>query len=109
MISDRFLSDSFQERLQLAQHEVLDLPLAIIVDPRDSFLLKTAVDKVLEDHETKAKARAEGGGAGGIQGGSLVYLRVGWGRLLFSATMTITIGTQGMIVVTRIYDEIVAP
>lgn len=109
MVTSRFISDSFQERLKLAQHEILDLPLAVIVDPGDSLLLKTAVGKVLEDHEAIAKAQEDGGRIGGVQGGSLVYLRVGWGGVLFSASMTITIGTQGMTVVTRLYDELVVP
>ena len=108
-ISTRFLSDSFQERLKLAQHEILDLPLAVIVEPSDSLLLRTAVGKVLEDHEAIATAKDGSGRGGGVQGGSLVYLRVGWGGVLFSASMTITIGTQGMTVVTRLYDELRMP
>lgn len=108
-ISTRFLSDSFQERFKLAQHEILDLPLAVIVEPSDSSLLKTAVGKVLEDHEAITTAKDGDGRGGGVQGGSLVYLRVGWGGVLFSASMTITIGTQGMTVVTRLYDELRVP
>lgn len=88
----------------MRQEEVLDLPLAIIVDPRDSGLLRTAVGRVLEDRE-----RRTSGEGSGLQGGSLVNLRVGWGGLLFNASMTITVGTQGIIVVTRVYNALEAP
>ena len=100
----RFVSDSFQERLKLAQHAVLDSPLAMVVYPGDFALLQTAVGKVLEDYGTKAKAGSAREGT--VQGGSLVYLRVGWDGLLFAASMTITIGTQGRIVITRLYNQL---
>lgn len=92
------MSETFYERLQLAPEDILGQPLAGIVDPRDVYILRTAVSGVLNQ---LGGAAAGGGGAG--SSGTLVDLRVACGGISCEASMTITVGSEGLIVVTRLY------
>lgn len=88
-----FLCEDFFERLGLAPEHILGRPLASIVDPRDVYALTNAVSQVL----------GQGGGGGPLPNGILVNLRVACGGRSYEASMTITIGSEGIIVVTRLY------
>lgn len=92
-----FLCDDFYQRLRLTPEDVLGRPLASIVDPRDVCSLRSAVSQALnQDHL--------GGSVAVGSGGTLVHLRIACGGLSCRASMTLTIGSQGLIVVTRLYD-----
>lgn len=97
-----FAGEDFYERLQLAPEAILGRPLVSIVDPRDAQSLNTVLFQVLNQHNSGAGAR--GAGAAGDVVGSLVNLRVLCGGQSCEASMTLTIGSQGLIVVTRLYD-----
>lgn len=101
MHSSRFACDNFK-RLQLSRRDLLGQPLASIVDPRDQNKIQQAVLQV-----TRSAAGSGGGGGGGSRGGdgTLVELRVMCGRVSFHASMTIAFGSEGLIVVTRLYQE----
>lgn len=94
-----FLGETFYERLGLTMDDALGRPLASIVDPRDAYALKCAVYQVLN----RAGALGEGGGSEAGPGGSLVNLRVVSGTRSYEAGMTITKGSEGLVVVTRLY------
>lgn len=81
-------------RLQVNQDDILGRPLASIVDPRDEHNVKLAVSQVLD------QANADGSGSSG----AMVDVRVVWGDLSYRASMTISIGSEGIVVVTRLYD-----
>lgn len=78
--------------------DVLGRPLASIVDPRDAYALRCTVCQVLN----RAGALG-GGGRSEHPSGSLVNLRVVSGGRSYEAGMTITTGSEGFIVVTRLY------
>ena len=84
----------------MAPEEVLGQPLASIVDPRDVYQLRGAVCQILD--QASGGGGSSAGGAG--TSGTMVHLRVVCGGLTFPASMTMVIGSQGMIVVTRLYD-----
>lgn len=97
-LAGSFLGDTFYERLGLMPDDILGRPLASIVDPRDVYALRCTVCEVL--------SRAGGvGGAGRSESpsGSLVNLRVVSGGRSYEAGMTITTGSEGFIIVTRLY------
>ena len=77
---------------------MIDLPLAIIVDPRDITTLKAATKQILHNEAVT------NGAGGAAQRGILVHLRIAWGGLSFHASMSLTVGCHGVIVVTRLYD-----
>lgn len=91
-----FLCENYYRRLQLEPEDVLGRPLASIVDPLDVNALRNAVFGVISK---------EGIGSTAEQGrGTLIHLRVACGGFVCQASMTLVIGTQGLIVVTRLYD-----
>lgn len=126
-----FLCENFYQRLKLMPEEMLGKPLVSIVHPRDAHLLQEVILHVLESGSTDrddAKKNGDRGRGGGTTGavvaaareecitggnsssgstsGSLIHLRlVSHGRL-WQASMTVVMGTQGLIVVTRLYSTI---
>lgn len=88
-----FISDTFYERLGLVSKDIIGRPLASIVDSRDTFALGTAMTKVLSQKDAESHE----------PNGTLVNVRVVWVGLSYEASMTITIGTDGLVVVTRLY------
>eukprot|EP00904_Undaria_pinnatifida_P003246 jgi/Undpi1/12922/HiC_scaffold_7.g02588.m1 len=93
-----FVCDGYYKRLQVEPEDVIDLPLAIIVDPRDITTLKAATKKILH------KEAVTHGAGGATQNGILIHLRIAWGGLSFHASMSLSVGCHGVIVVTRLYD-----
>lgn len=87
-----FIGENYYERLHLTPEDVLGRPLASIVDPRDQHALRAGVFQVLSQ-----------GGAGGDASGTLVNLRVSCGGVSYEASMTMALGREGLIVVTRLY------
>lgn len=92
-----FVSDTFFERIGLAPKDVLGQPLASIVDSRDAFSLETAVTKVLKPRGAGREGKVNG------PNGTLVNLRMACGGVSYEASMTITNGSEGLVVVTRLY------
>eukprot|EP00903_Cladosiphon_okamuranus_P005557 g5533.t1 len=95
-----FVCESFYHRLQVAPDELLGKPLASIVDPRDGMILTTALSRVLANSK----------GAGGDDpaepaDGTLVNLRILVRGSTYGASMTMGLGEQGLIVVTRLYGN----
>lgn len=88
-----FISGTFYERLGLMPKDLIGLPLAKIVDSRDKYALETAVTKVLKQQDATSTE----------PNGTLVNVRVVWTGLSYEAGMTITIGSEGLVVVTRLY------
>lgn len=97
-VTPSFVSETFFERIGLVPKDVLGKPLVSIVDPRDEASLKTALTQVLNTRDPK---RQEGDSGG--SNGTLVNLRMSCGGVSYEASMTITIGTEGLVVVTRLY------
>ena len=95
-----FLCENYYTRLQVVPEDVVGQPLASIVDPRDVYQLRAAVSQIVS--QSAGGSGASAGGAG--TSGTMVHLRVVCGGLTFPASMTMVIGSQGMIVVTRLYD-----
>lgn len=93
-----FACDEFYERLRLEPEDVLGRPLTSIVDPRDAHALRTAVFHVISLQNTVL-----GSGSAQERGGTLVQVRVACGGLSCQANMSMSIGSQGLIVVTRLY------
>lgn len=93
-----FLCENYYQRLQLAPDDVLGRPLSTIVDPRDAYTLRTAIWQVINNQASTT------GGAGAAQTGTLVNLRILCSGFSCQASMTMVIGSQGIIVVTRLYD-----
>lgn len=92
-----FVSEAFFEQMQLPPEHVLGQPLAAIVDTRDTHALRSALFRVLSEKHTEA-------GLGGTSSsGTLVHIRVICGGRSCQASMSIRIGSQGLIVVTRLY------
>lgn len=71
-----------------------------IVDPRDSSVLAAALCEVLRNSQDYASGNA------GPQSGTLVNLRVSVGEVSCRASMTMVLGSAGLIVVTRLYDRV---
>lgn len=82
----------------MAPENILGRPLASIVDPRDVDALRTIMFQVLSQASTR-----RGGMGGGEAGGMMVNLRVVCGGLSCRASMTIRVGSEGLVVVTRLY------
>lgn len=86
-------------------------PLATIVDPRDAHILQGALLQVLNasrrsQDEGTAVSDDDGGVvvAGEVASGSLVHLRVVCGDGVSRRVgMTISVGSEGLVVVTRFY------
>ena len=94
-----FLCENFYQRLQLAPEDVVGCPLASIVDDRDAYALRNTLFQVLNQGHRCAAGRESAGG-----GGSLIHLRIAHGGISCEASMTIVRGSQGLIVVTRLYN-----
>lgn len=82
----------------MAPETILGRPLASIVDPRDVDALRTIIFQVLSQANTR-----RGGVVGGEASGMMIDLRVVCGGLSCRASMTIRVGSEGLIVVTRLY------
>ncbi|CAM9395540.1 unnamed protein product [Ascophyllum nodosum] len=98
-----FLCKNFYQRLQVEPEDILGQPLASVVDPRDRHALALTLGQVLGNRD-----QAYGqGGRGQVPGmnGSLVHLRLTSHGVTCPASMTLVIGTQGLVVVTRLYPS----
>lgn len=93
-----FLCANYYRRLQLSPESVLVRPLSTIVDPLDVNSLRSAI------YGTMTQEDAVETGGPPAKGGTLAHLRVACGGLVCQASMTLVLGTQGLIVVTRLYD-----
>lgn len=107
IFSSSFLSESFYRQLRVEPEDILGQPLATIVHPRDRHALRAAVRGVVNArHEgTSDTASTVGGGDATGLGGSLVYVRVTNHGQSCEASMTIVIGSLGLVVVTRLYGS----
>lgn len=70
-----------------------------IVDPRDGPVLAAALNAVFSNNLDVAAGRAD------ARSGTLVNLRVSYGGVSCNASMTLVLGSQGLIVVTRLYGH----
>lgn len=89
-----FLCSNYYRRLQLSPADVLGRPLSSIVDPLDVNALQNAIYGEMAQDSTLAASTT---------GGTLIHLRVACGGWICQASMTLVVGTQGLIVVTRLY------
>lgn len=92
-----YLCEDYYDRLGLAPQDVIGRPLASILDPRDIYTLSNAVSQVLAQRDAKSIEASAG------PNGQLVNLRVVCRGVSYEASMTITVGSEGLIVVTRLY------
>lgn len=74
-----------------------------IVDQRDLASVMSAIFQVLEQGPGNPPS-ADGGYGGGGSSGSLIHLRVTNGLVSWDASMSIVLGSHGLIVVTRLYN-----
>lgn len=88
-----FVSGTYYERLLLTPEDLLGRSLVSIVDPRDAYAVSNALSQVLTHR---------GGDAAGSSG-TLVNVRVVCHGLSYEAGMTIKFGSEGLVVVTRLY------
>lgn len=95
-VNHSFVGDTFFEQMQLPPEHILGRPLATIVDARDTHDLRSALFQVLGQKHTD-------GGRGVSSSGTLVHIRVISGGRSCQASMSIRIGSQGLVVVTRLY------
>lgn len=88
-----FIGEKFCQKLQVVTEDIIGLPLASIVDPRDAYALEIALSQVLNQEDT-----------GGEPAGTTVHVRLACGALSScEASMTVAIGSEGLVVVTRVY------
>ncbi|CAM9524212.1 unnamed protein product [Ectocarpus sp. 12 AP-2014] len=92
-----FVCENYFHQLQLAPEDAVGKPLASIVDPEDAPILAEALNEVLANKTTIGDSEPDSG--------KLVKLRVSCGSISCSASMSMVIGSQGLVVVTRLYDK----
>ncbi|CAM9303814.1 unnamed protein product [Pylaiella littoralis] len=94
-----FVCEKYYHCLSLSPDDVVGRPLASIVDPRDGPVLAAALNAVFSNNLDVAAGRAD------ARSGTLVNLRVSYGGVSCNASMTLVLGSQGLIVVTRLYGH----
>ncbi|CAM9826647.1 unnamed protein product [Ectocarpus fasciculatus] len=99
----RFLCEDFGERLQMAPKEFLGRPLASIVDPQDAAILENAVARVLATACDGTGATSTLTDSSDRAKGCLIDVRVTRHGLSCPAAMSISMGSHGLVVVTRLY------
>jgi len=90
----------------LSSHVPLSSDRSSIVDERDLASVTNAIFRVLEQGPGSPPADgAYGGGGSSGSSGSLIHLRVTNGLASCDASMSIVLGSHGLIVVTRLYNS----
>ncbi|CAM9298097.1 unnamed protein product [Ectocarpus sp. 8 AP-2014] len=99
----RFLCEDFCDRLQMEPAEFLGRPLASIVDPQDADILGNAVARVLDSACDKTGNTSTWTDSPDRAKGCLIDVRVTRHGLSCPAEMSISMGSHGLVVVTRLY------
>ncbi|CAM9564300.1 unnamed protein product [Ectocarpus sp. 13 AM-2016] len=101
----RFLCEDFCDRLQMEPAEFLGRPLASIVDPQDADVLENAVARVLDPtcDSTGTGTTSTWTDSPDRAKGCLIDVRVTRHGLSCPAEMSISMGSHGLVVVTRLY------
>eukprot|EP00903_Cladosiphon_okamuranus_P008106 g7813.t1 len=107
-----FLCDNFFTRLQLRPEHMLGKPLSSIVDERDHLSLRNAIFQVLRVSEERQQQHADlsmaagvgNEGSGGGSNGALIQLRIRHGPISCETSMSIVRGSDGLVIVTRLYN-----
>eukprot|EP00752_Nemacystus_decipiens_P001892 g1822.t1 len=105
-----FLCENFFTRLQLQPEYMLGTPLSSIVDERYHFSLRSAIFQVLhqseehQQHPSSTGAVVGSDGSGGGSSGSLIQVRIRHGPISYEASMSIVCGSDGLVIVTRLYN-----
>lgn len=97
-----YLCKNFYQKLGVPPEDILGQPLASVVDPLDRSALATTLQEVLGARD---QVVTHGGRYAPGLSGSLVNLRVTSRGVTCPASMTLVIGSQGLVVVTRLYPQ----